>query len=437
MFMVGLALPAIGWMIWAANASQSVEAELAKIRELGEPIEPTDMDSFYVIPDGKSDATKLWTEVAAIFDTEAYGERAKAIPVVGQGSDIPPVGEEWEQLEAVAAFLDEYREEMKKIHEAARLGGQARFDRDFDEGLAMLLPDVQGLRGCNRMLKLEARVAAHRGDAAAAARSIHAMFSTCHAVQEDPLLISHLVRVALAGMAIGELETAIGESVAFSDDDLQMLREDIRSIDFKHSLERALMGERVIGLLTFRNPGRFDIDNNIPFPTRANNEDLALYLSTVAKYIEASRAPFPEALSLADEATAHVTEVAGSSQINKLRYAFTNLLLPAVNATFEASARGTGASHCGDVAMAIEQYRRKRGEIPGSLQELVPEFLDSVPIDPMDGQPLRYVINDDGYVLYSVGRNRVDDGGVMGDKRLDEVFAVKLRTTSSPAESNE
>lgn len=437
MFVVGLALPAIGWMIWSANAAQLVETELAKIRELGEPIEPADMETFYAIPAGESDATQLWTEVAAIFASEAYGERAKAIPVVGQGADIPPVGEKWEQLDAVAAFLDEYSDEMAKIHEATRLGGQARFDRDFDEGLAMLLPDVQGLRGCTRMLKLEARVAAHRGDADAAAQSIHAMFATCHAVQEDPLLISHLVRVALAGIAIGELETAIGESVAFSDADLQLLREDIRSIDFKHSLERALMGERVIGLLTFRNPAQFAADEGIPFNMRTNNEDLALYLSTVAKYIEASRAPFPESLSLADDATAHVTEVAGSSQLNKLRYVFTNMLLPAVNATFEASARGTGASQCGDVSLAIEQFHRKRGEIPGSLQELVPDFLGSVPVDPMDGQPLRYIINDDGYVLYSVGRNRVDDGGVMGDDRLDEVFSVRIRTASSPDEPNE
>ena len=72
----------------------------------------------------------------------------------------------------------------------------------------MLLPQVQGLRSCARMLTLEARVAAHRGDADGTARSIHAMFAACRAVEEDPILISHLVRVALVVTAI---ETVLAE----------------------------------------------------------------------------------------------------------------------------------------------------------------------------------------------------------------------------------
>jgi hypothetical protein len=42
----------------------------------------------------------------------------------------------------------------------------------------------------------------------------------------------------------------------------------------------------------------------------------------------------------------------------------------------------------------------------------VPEFLSSVPLDPVDGEPLRYRRNGDGtFLLYSVGENGVDDGG--------------------------
>jgi hypothetical protein len=43
---------------------------------------------------------------------------------------------------------------------------------------------------------------------------------------------------------------------------------------------------------------------------------------------------------------------------------------------------------------------------------LTPDLLPSVPIDCMDGQPLRYRPNADGtFLLYSVGENGVDDGG--------------------------
>jgi hypothetical protein len=46
------------------------------------------------------------------------------------------------------------------------------------------------------------------------------------------------------------------------------------------------------------------------------------------------------------------------------------------------------------------------------LDELIPDFLESVPIDCMDGQRLRYRKNADGtFLLYSVGENGKDDGG--------------------------
>jgi hypothetical protein len=54
--------------------------------------------------------------------------------------------------------------------------------------------------------------------------------------------------------------------------------------------------------------------------------------------------------------------------------------------------------------------------LPERLNDLVPEFSPSVPIDPCDGKPLRYHSNADGtYLLYSVAENGVDDGGDPAD----------------------
>ncbi|MCP5522009.1 MAG: hypothetical protein H7A46_10730 [Verrucomicrobiales bacterium] len=42
----------------------------------------------------------------------------------------------------------------------------------------------------------------------------------------------------------------------------------------------------------------------------------------------------------------------------------------------------------------------------------MPAFLPEVPIDWMDGQPLRYRLRSDGsYLLYSVGADGIDQGG--------------------------
>jgi len=65
-------------------------------------------------------------------------------------------------------------------------------------------------------------------------------------------------------------------------------------------------------------------------------------------------------------------------------------------------------------ALALERYRGKHGSYPNTLIGLVPEFLATVPVDFMDGQPLRYRLTDDGhFILYSVGLDSVDNGGKM------------------------
>ena len=63
------------------------------------------------------------------------------------------------------------------------------------------------------------------------------------------------------------------------------------------------------------------------------------------------------------------------------------------------------------VAIALEQYRRTLGDWPGSLDELVPNFMDSIPADPFDDGPLKYQVGADGPVIYSIGTDRNDDGG--------------------------
>lgn len=59
-------------------------------------------------------------------------------------------------------------------------------------------------------------------------------------------------------------------------------------------------------------------------------------------------------------------------------------------------------------AIAGEQYRRKYDKFPATLSELVPQYLQSVPVDPFDGKPLRYK---QGKCIYSIDRDMIDDNG--------------------------
>lgn len=63
-------------------------------------------------------------------------------------------------------------------------------------------------------------------------------------------------------------------------------------------------------------------------------------------------------------------------------------------------------------AIALKRYSLRHGRLPASLDALVPEFVSAVPVDWMDGKPLRYRLNADGsFLLYSVGENLMDDCG--------------------------
>jgi hypothetical protein len=60
--------------------------------------------------------------------------------------------------------------------------------------------------------------------------------------------------------------------------------------------------------------------------------------------------------------------------------------------------------------LALEAYRRERGALPQSLEELVPTYLSEVPQDGFDGNPLRYL--PERALVYSVGADLLDEGGL-------------------------
>jgi hypothetical protein len=71
------------------------------------------------------------------------------------------------------------------------------------------------------------------------------------------------------------------------------------------------------------------------------------------------------------------------------------------------------AARVAQTALALERWRLTNGgKLPESLFALLPQFMPAVPTDPFDGQPLRFRQTETGYVVYSVGPDANDDGGV-------------------------
>ena len=66
------------------------------------------------------------------------------------------------------------------------------------------------------------------------------------------------------------------------------------------------------------------------------------------------------------------------------------------------------------LGLSCELHRSAHGDYPDTLTALVPEFLDELPPDPFTGKPFIYRRRPDGegFIVYSVGSNMTDDGGV-------------------------
>jgi hypothetical protein len=59
--------------------------------------------------------------------------------------------------------------------------------------------------------------------------------------------------------------------------------------------------------------------------------------------------------------------------------------------------------------IALRAFQLRRGKLPSALAELVPDFLEEIPIDPFDGKPIRY--SPEKKILWSVGVDLEDSGG--------------------------
>ena len=84
------------------------------------------------------------------------------------------------------------------------------------------------------------------------------------------------------------------------------------------------------------------------------------------------------------------------------------------------------------VACALERYRMSRGVFPTALADLMPDFLPVLPVEIVNGEPYRYRPIEDRFVLYSVGTDLRDDGGVINAnattrKQRDWVWRYPLR----------
>ena len=110
---------------------------------------------------------------------------------------------------------------------------------------------------------------------------------------------------------------------------------------------------------------------------------------------------------------------AASARLNKsfehwsLFHYLAAISIPNFTKAFQNCAYNQTLANEAQIVCALERYKLANGRYPETLDALVPQFIGKLPADIIGGEPLPYRRTDDGkFLLYSVGWNETDDGGV-------------------------
>lgn len=398
---------AIRWVL----QTQALKKRHAQLQAAGQPFTSEELGEYYAIPEGSVDTTDLWLEAMQLANDHETYEEEEGLPIVGfeDSPDLPGFGEPWPEEVAVAEFLEGQAEPLAAIHRAASADGAVRFSHDFGpEGDVVweLTETVMPLRRCERLLILQAHARAREGDKSGSVQSLREIFAVGRTLEAYPLGVALLVRTAISGGAIYRC----GSILPFLDasaDDLRSIQAELRRLDYRRDLYRAIVGERVFCLHSCA----YELPNTtgIPIPEEALwyfEPGIQLRILDYQDGIaELAHAPWPEALSTVAKFDdwrpnpwSLTDPVAGQS-------------VWMTSAFFSRAAISEAIATALDAAIAVELFRRDQQHLPSKLGELVPDYLPAVPLDPFADGPLRYITRDDEFLIYSVAEDAIDNQG--------------------------
>jgi hypothetical protein len=90
------------------------------------------------------------------------------------------------------------------------------------------------------------------------------------------------------------------------------------------------------------------------------------------------------------------------------------LLVPAWAAPLRVKCLTKTEAEVTRALLALKAFKLKTGRLPAALDELVPEYLPSVPLDDFSGKAIRY--SPEKKILYSVGKDLQGVGGFTKDE---------------------
>jgi len=395
----------------AAKPDARLSLKLDAIRQAGYPVTLAELDGWYVEPPAAENAAPLYAKAfAALAPVESTSR----------------------------SFLAQNQRTLDLLRVAASRK-MCRYPIDLTKGYTALVPHLRDLKTCAQLLSQAASSHAIKGEMDLAAEFLLDGLHLARSLEQEPLIISRLVQIAAETILQTGLESILSRK-AFTDEQLAGLQAAFREAESGVSMIRPLAGDRCSSIAIFQMPapdqakafaqmgGAAQTKDTEAYRTSSNfNADFIFFLDRMDECVAAAKLPLPESLEAVRQWTTRVREA------KTKRYVISGLLLPTLETLMDRATECAGRLRVAQTALAVERYRLAHQDaLPASLAELAPQFVDGVPTDPFDGQPLRYKkTSPNGFVIYSIGKDRTDQGGTpkpsgaRTDAPYDLTFAVR------------
>jgi hypothetical protein len=328
---------------------------------------------------------------------------------------------------------------LQQLRDAAARPG-CRFPTEWEKGVATPVPHLAELLNAGRLFRISASTRLAAGDVAGAATEIDHLFRMHTALCGEPSMIAGLTRSAIFTHAIHAIREGFA-SGRWSDAELASFERSLSicnplaELRFSLASERGFMNSELDRIAQMPPGDLWKLAELVSDPSGRNAVHpawMALYprgwmrlnmirsneyFDTLSAFFEPvagrERDVIPPHATVDDWIRTHL----GTSAWSRSYHLFLHLFLPAIDGVEAGFLAMHASQHQVRIACALERFRQARGALPEKLDALVPQFLQAIPKDICDGQPMRYRRDPgDSYVLWSVGWNRVDDGAKPEEK---------------------
>ncbi len=306
------------------------------------------------------------------------------------------------------------------LREAASKKTSGLVPRASSYQINTLLPHLSGMRRACKVLRQHAISESRAGRITSAIDDINAIHGMGDHALQGLTLVEMLVGTGLHGLADDTLQEVL--PTVTDPRDLDRIRMDAATECMKASRRAGIMGE--LGVFTRRTAVmalRQEVDLVSPAITR-NSSPLLLIVPMYRvllgdRDIIAMEEWFATASEMVSDDPA---ETAGRLPIltalsvrDRWRTPLRAILMPNLSRAVGKSIEAAAMASISHGAVAATRFRIQKERLPTSWDELVQaKLIPAVPVDPFDGKPMRFAAHDGFLFIYTIGADRIDNGGV-------------------------